>query len=214
MPSIRRSVYIVGITIGAFTAVASTVFSGILLLLLGKGPIGGLEPFTALTQVGVSPVTAAIWTQFDLLGVFPTVQTENLTVIRGVLNGLDHGSGNYSLYRIVPPILLTMSGGLTVALVRRLSSGDPDGVIPLTGGCISLGFSPVLLFSLWVATVPVAPEASGEVRVGNTILPATDLAGVAAGPAPLMGILTAVVYPLFFGSLGGLIFEAMSAFDA
>lgn len=213
MPSTIRPEQWLGAVLGCLTALSGVALSGTFLWLVGDGPLGTLEPFTALTVDGVGPTTAATWLYFDVLGVAPTVQWDNVTVIRGTLEMLTvHGYGSgYSALWVVPPATLVLAGGFTVGLARRLGAGEalsatsPDAVTPAAGAYVALGYTPTMLVALWAATVPVAPDASGPVRIGATVTDAADVAGVTAGPTPLFAVLAAVTYPLLFGLLGGML---------
>lgn len=72
----------------------------------------------------------------------------------------------------------------------------------MLGASIAFGYAPVLLVAYWWSRAPVAPNASGEVRVGSTVTNASELAGVTAGPSPVFGLVAAVLYPVVFGVLG------------
>jgi hypothetical protein len=78
-------------------------------------------------------------------------------------------------------------------------------VTPLVGTAITLGYTPLVVAVAWASRVPVAPDASGRLVVGNTVTMAADIAGVAAGLPLSPTVVVTLVYPVVFGLLGGIL---------
>lgn len=210
MRAVNKPEYRIAAAVGALTAMLSLALSGLFLAVVGEGPIGELEPFTELTVDGVGPVTAATWTWFDAMGVEPTVEFTSdgtdVTITRGVFGVMDGSADRYAETSWVVPIaLLTVAGAVADGAVRRFASDDRGRIDVYVGALIALGYTPVMLATLWLATVPVAPGATGTVEIGSTTLEASTIEGVTAGPSVPYAVLAAVVYPLVFGSVGGML---------
>ena len=212
MRAANKPEYRIAAAVGALTAMLGLALSGLFLAVVGEGPIGELEPFTELTVDGVGPVTAATWTWFDAMGVEPTVEFTSdgtdVTIIRGVFDVIDGNADRYAETSWVVPIaLLTVAGAVADGAVRRFVSDDRGRIDVHVGALIALGYTPVMLAALWLATVPVAPGASGTVEIGSTNVKASTLEGVTAGPPVQYAVLVAVVYPLVFGLVGGVLWN-------
>jgi len=210
MRAVNKPEYRIATAVGALTAILCLVLSGLFLAVVGEGPIGELEPFTELTVDGVGPVTAATWTWFDAMGVEPTVEFTSdgtgVTIIRGVFGVMDGNADRYAeMSWVVPIALLTVAGAVADGAVRRFASDDRRRIDVHVGALIALGYTPVMLAALWLATVPVAPGATGTVEIGSTTLEASTIEGVTAGPSVPYAVLAAVVYPLVFGLVGGML---------
>lgn len=203
MDDIVRKQLAVGAVVGAVTASIGLLLSALFLWVTGHGPVGQTPPFTTLTTDGVDPLTAATWTWFDASGAHPLVHWDNVYVYRSVLDDLDGTADQYRFLRVVPPILVTLAGATTGLLARhRLSGFSSHRSDPALGASLTLGYAPVLLVAYWWSRAPVAPNASGEVRIGSTATNASELAGVTAGPPLLFVVVIAVGYPVVFGVLG------------
>ena len=212
MRAVDRPEYRIAAAVGALAAILGLVLSGLFLAVVGEGPIGELEPFTELTVDGVGPVTAATWTWFDAMGVEPTVEFTSdgtgVTVVRGVFDVMDGNGDRYAETSWVVPIaLLTVAGAVADGAVRRFASDDRGRIDVHVGALIALGYTPVMLAALWLATVPVAPGATGTVEIGSTTVQASTIEGVTAGPSVPYAVLAAVVYPLVFGLVGGVLWN-------
>ncbi|PSQ18356.1 hypothetical protein BRD02_00855 [Halobacteriales archaeon QS_8_69_73] len=210
MRAVNKPEYRIAAAVGALTAILCLVLSVLFLAVVGEGPIGELEPFTELTVDGVDPVTAATWTWFDAMGVEPTVEFTSdgtgVTIARGVFDVMDGDADRYAETSWVVPIaLLTVAGAAADGAVRRFASDDRRRIDVHVGALITLGYTPVMLAALWLATVPVAPGATGTVEIGSTTLEASTIEGVTAGPSVPYAVLAAVVYPLVFGFVGGML---------
>jgi hypothetical protein len=137
------------------------------------------------------------WTYLDAVWMHPTVTWDSDTVVRSVLDVLDGDADRFGVVRLVPPTLLVAAGALTTWLAQRRSGRR--SVTPLVGTAIALGYTPLLVAVAWASRVPVAPDTSGRVVVGNTITTAADVAGPPLFPTTVV----ALVYPVVFGLLGG-----------
>ncbi|WP_152040457.1 hypothetical protein [Salinigranum salinum] len=198
-----------GVAVGSVSVAVGVALGGLFLGLVAEGPLGSLRPFTALTTHRVSPATAMTWTYLDAMWVHPTVTWDNVTVVRSVLDVLDGDTDRFVVLRLVPPTLLVAAGALTAWLAGRRAG--PRSVTPLVGATIALGYTPLVVAVAWLTRVPVAPAASGRVVVGNTITTAADVAGVAAGPPLFPTVVVALVYPVVFGLLGGVLSQQLVA---
>ena len=210
MRAVDKPEYWIAAAVGALTAILCLVLSGLFPAVVGEGPIGELEPFTELTVDGVGPVTAATWTWFDAMGVEPTVEFTSdgtdVSIIRGVFDVIDGNADRYAETSWVVPIaLLTVAGAVANGAVRRFVSDDRRRLDVYVGALIALGYTPVMLAALWLETVPVAPGATGTVEIGSTNVRGSTLEGVTAGPPVPYAVLAAVVYPLVFGFVGGVL---------
>lgn len=208
-PSTHRVDLVVGTAVGGISALLGLVLGWLFLALAVGGDVGTARPFAELTTDGVSPFAAATWTYFDALGAAPVVTWDEVLVRRGVLDVLDGAADNYALLRVLPPALLAVAGGVAVTLADRLrgdgEARSPGAVTPEIGSYVALGYTPVLLLALWVATVPAAPGASGTVEIGGTLADAVALQGATAGPPPVPAVVAAVGFPLVFGLAGGVL---------
>ena len=212
MRAVDRPEYRIAAAVGALAATLGLALSGLFLAVVGEGPVGELEPFTELTVDGVGPVTAATWTWFDAMGVEPTVEFTSdgtdVTIIRGVFDVIDCNADRYAETSWVVPIaLLTVAGAVADGAVRRFASDDRGRIDVHVGALIALGYTPVMLAALWLATVPVAPNATGTVEIGSTTVQASTIEGATAGPSVPYAVLAAVVYPLVFGLVGGVLWN-------
>lgn len=212
MDDVVRKQLTLGAAVGAVTAVIGLLLSALFLWVAGDGPIGRTPPFTELTTDGVDPLTAATWTWFDASGARPMVHWDNVWIYRSVLDGLDGNADRYRFLRVVPAILVTLAGATTGLLARhRLSGFSSHTSHPALGASLALGYAPVLLGAFWWARAPVAPNASGQVRLGSTAANASELAGITAGPTPLFAVVIAVMYPVVFGVLGMAFSQVLAA---
>jgi hypothetical protein len=106
---------------------------------------------------------------------------------------------------VVPIAHLPVASAVADGAVCRFASDDRGSIDVHVCASIALGRASVMLAAVWLATVPVAPGATGTVEIGPTIVRTSTIEGVTAGPPVPHAVLVAVVYALVFGSVGGLL---------
>ncbi|QLG27657.1 hypothetical protein HUG10_08890 [Halorarum halophilum] len=134
-----------------------------------------LEPGTA---------TAAGWLWYNAHLVPTSVPTTDVLAGRATLtnvNFLNAVGGVAFLLYLVPPVLLVAAG---YAFVR--SDGIGLSMAVSGGASVAVGYTPLLVLGAFLITAPAAEH-------------------VAAGPAGIPSLFAALVYPVVFGALGGVL---------
>jgi hypothetical protein len=200
--------WIVPPIVGGAAALVGYAAAAVFLVVAGDGAIGTTEPFTTLTATdGVSPVVATGWTFLDMHYVSPSVPVDSwggFVVWDSVFGEFD---GSDVLVHAVPVVLLLAAGMVSTVLARRRRLGDVaaagrfEGYSEFDGPAVALGYGPLVAATALLRS-PVAPDASGMVRIAPYSFEAATLTGVTAGTGPLETVVVAVVYPIVFGGVG------------
>lgn len=195
---------VVGAVAGGVTVVFAYLLATVFLILTTNQPLGTSPPFTTLTgKDGVFAPIAVIWTLLDAHWIHPSVVIHGTGVIRvrrdilGILG--NRGKSFGVLLRTGPPFLLIVAGAFTATLLRWKTSKE-YGLY--AGAVIAVGYAPLVVIPGLLARVPVAPNATGDVQLGNTIFAASKLTGVTAHPDIFAILVVAIFYPTVFGAVG------------
>lgn len=183
------------------TTVLHGAVTGLVAFLLGyvltyawKAPaieeaLGGINAITELLGGQTIPTWKAVgWLFFNA-----HVVATRVPILGGgtrLVNFIDASDdGSLVLLYVLVPVLLALAG----AVVARYGRSDSFGSAAAAGATIVVGYLPVVV----VAALLFGHVLGGDVRVAPDLVTAVGLAGV--------------VYPAFFGAVGGVLWRASAS---